>query len=397
VSSNKSTLAHLGQKLEKTERSFARMNTSTILKTVSTLLAVMLLTAVAVGCGEGEAALPAPTATQPPPPPTATPVPPTPTPEDGLAFEYTEYSHPTGAFAIEYPSAWIEDDRSRPDTVFVSWYPEEGYPTLSVFISTLSGIADPQAQIDGLINEWMVQASGFATDPDYRELSRELQGDGSVLLRFYYTREGEPTQAGCFFDTRGNLFSSLCFGAPEERWDELLEDFNYIADSYAITSPATEGLLFEYVEYVHPSGVFSIEYPQDWEIEDLSTAGENIVISFSSAELGAFVIPALVDASVTLDEENMNTFVESFLGAGFSARADYQELGRHAQTGGGVLVTFRYTEGSEAIQAGALFEQRGTLVSALTIGALAEEFANLVNDLDHIGNSYTVDETAWPY
>lgn len=364
------------------------MKRSATLQVLSTLLVVMLAI-MAVACAGGE-----PT---PPPPPTATPIPPTPVPEEGrLVFEYAEYADPSGVFCIEYPADWTADDRSRPDTAFVSWYPEEPYATVSVFLTFVTGVPDPQAQIHALIDEWMVDASAFATDPDYQELSREVQDDGSVLLRFYYTREGEPTEAGCFFEVRDSLFSALCFAVAEERWDELVDDFNYMANSYVITPPVAEGPPSGYAEYMHSSGVFSIEYPEDWQISDTS-AGENIVVTFSPPEGGVFVVPALLDVGITFDEDTMNTFIESFLNAGFAANPDYQGLGRDVQANGGLLVSFSYTQGDETVQAGTFFEQKDTIVSALTIGPVEDQWGGLLDTFDHMVKTYVIDETAWPY
>ena len=114
-------------------------------------------------------------------------------------------------------------------------------------------------------------------------------------------------------------------------------------------------------------------------------------------EGGVFVVPALLDVGMTLDEDNMNTFIESFLGGGFVNNQDYQELSREAQPDGSLLVRFSYTESSGTVEAGTFFEQKGTIVSALTIGGLQESLNTFGDQLDHILMTYTIDETAWPY
>lgn len=356
-----------------------------------------MLTIMAVGCG-GVEPTPAPSADTPVPvPPTTTPIPPTPAPEEGgPLFEYAEYNDPSGAFSIEYPADWTVDDRSRPDTVSIFWYPQEQSATMSVFLTYLTGVADPLGQIDALIDEWMIDASGFATDPDYEELSREVQADDSILLRFYYTREGEPTQAGCFFEMRDSLFSALCFGTAEERWDELVDDFNYVANSYVITPPAAEGPPSGYTEYVHTSGVFSMEHPEDWQMSDTSSE-ENIVITFSPPEGGIFVTAALMDVGMTLDDDTVNTFIDSFLGGGFAQQPGYQEASREVQADGSLLVRFSYTDPSGTVEAGTFFEERGTILSALTVGGFQDSLNAWGDQLDHMLNTYTIDETAWPY
>jgi hypothetical protein len=49
------------------------------------------------------------------------------------------------------------------------------------------------------------------------------------------------------------------------------------------------------------------------------------------------------------------------------------------------------------MNAGTAFQQQGTLVSMLTIGAPAQVFADHTADFDHAGNSYEMDKMAWPY
>jgi hypothetical protein len=368
------------------------MKRSATLRTLLTLLLVLSAILMA-GCGGGE---PAPPPAETPAPPAATAIPPTPIADGGDQLpEFAEYDNPSGVFSIEYPADWTLDDRSRPDTVSVFWYPEEKYASASLFLTQLQGIPDPQAQIHTLIDEWMVDASAFATDPDYEESSREDQGDGSVVLRFYYTRDGEPTQAGCYFEIQDSFFSALCLGSSEDRWDEHSDILDHMVDSY-VFAPPTAGGPASYAEYVHPSGVFSIEYPEDWTVEDLSTEGQSIFLSFS-VDTGAFIFAQLVDVGDTLDGQPLNDYVNGVLGAGFGLAPGYQELSRQVQMNGGLLVLFTYVADGEAMNAGTLFEQRGTLVSALTVGAPAQVFSNHTDDFDHAGNSYKVDETAWPY
>jgi hypothetical protein len=372
------------------------MKTPKTLGTTLTVL-VLLVAILAVACGGGESAPPPSPTEVAPPPPTATTVPATPgSQEVSPPSGYTTHNDPSGAFSIEYPVEWTEDDRSRPDTVSIFWYPEEQYAAASLFVSTLSGIPEPQSRINDLIDEWMVEASGFATDTDYQELSREAQGDGSVLLRFYYTREEEPAQAGCFFGIEGSFFSALCMSAEQDRWDEMAEVLTYMADSYELTAAAAAGQDTGYAEYVHPSGVLSLEYPVGWTVEDLSVEGQSIFVSFSE-ETGAFIFAQLVDATEMLSTQDLNEIVTGMLDAGFGQAPGFQEVSRQAQSDGSVLALYTYLANGELMNAGTLFEQRGSLVSAFTVGAPAQVFSSRTDQFDHAGNSYEVDETAWPY
>ncbi len=369
------------------------MKKSTTLAMVLTMAMVMLAILI-VGCGGGE---PTPAETATLAPSAATTIPPTPIPDQAdLPLEYAEYDDPSGVFCIDYPAEWTLDDRSRSDTISIFWYPEEPYASASLFLTQLTGIADPQAQMHALIDEWMVDASAFATDDAYEELSREDQADGSVLLRFYYTREEEPTQAGCFFEIQDTLFSALCLGSSEDRWDEHAEVLNHMIDSYVLSLRTAAGPAASYTAFIHPSGVFSIEYPESWLVEDLSTEGQDIFISFSG-ETGAFVFAQLIDVGETLSAQGLNDFVNVAIASGFGQAQGFQEVSREVQNNGGVLVLFRYIANGELMDVGVLFEPRGNLVSALTIGAPEQVFSSHATDFDHAGNSFAVDETAWPY
>ncbi len=363
----------------------------------TTLIVLVLLVAIlSVACGGGPAPAPSPTE-ESPPPPAATTVPATPdSQQESTVSEYATYNDPSGAFSIEYPVQWTTDDRSRPDTISIFWYPEDQDVTASLFISTLTGIPDPQSRIDDLIDEWMVDASGFATDPDYQELGRQDQDDGSVLLRFTYTRFGDPAEAGCLFEIRDSFFSALCMSAVQERWAEMAEVLNHMASTYELTAAAATGQGAGYAEYVHPSGVFGLEYPDGWTIEDLSTEGQSIFVSFSE-ETGAFIFAQLLDAAEMLRTQSLDEIVTGMLTSGFGQAPGFQEVSRQPQGDGSVLVLYTYLANDELMNAGTLFQQRGTLVSAFTVGAPAQVFGSHTDQFDHAGNSYMIDETAWPY
>jgi hypothetical protein len=372
------------------------MKRSTMLGVLSALLAVMSALAL-VACGGGEPAPPSSPSANTPVPPEATPVPPTPTSDEGaLPLEFAEYVDSSGVFSIDYPASWTVDDRSRADTISIFWYPEELYASASLFMTQLTGVPDPASQIHSLIDEWMVDASGFATDPDYEELSREDQADGSVLLRFCYTRNDEPAQAGCYFDVQDGLFSALCLSSSEDRWEEHSAVLDHMVGSLAITAPTAGGTAPTYTEYAHPSGVFSIEYPEGWTVEDLSTEGQNIFVSYSG-ESDGFIFVQLVDAGQALTAEGLSDFANGTLGSGFGQAPSFQEVSRQAQADGSLKILFTYLADGELMNAGTLFGQKGTLVSMLTVGAPAQLFQSLTAYFDHAVYSYTLDETAWPY
>ena len=93
----------------------------------------------------------------------------------------------------------------------------------------------------------------------------------------------------------------------------------------------------------------------------------------------------------------MDVFVQSFLGAGFGQNPGYEEQGQEVQTDGSLLVSFSYTQEGETVEAATFFEQKGTVVSALTIAALEGKWEDLVDTFNPMVNSYVIDDTAWPY
>jgi len=372
------------------------MKRLTTLRVLLALLAVMSAVAL-VACGGGEPGPSSSPAADTPVPPAATPIPATSVPDEGeLPFEFTEYVDSSGVFSIDYPTDWTLDDRSRADTISIFWYPQEMYATASLYMTQLTGIPDPASQIDSLIDEWMLEESAFATDPDYEESSRDEQADGSVMLRFSYTREDELTQAGCSFQVLDSLFSALCLGSSDDRWEEHAPVLDYMVDSLEITPLTAAGPEPSYTEYRHPSGVFSIEYPEGWTVEDLSTEGQSIYLSFSG-ETNGFIFVQLVDAGEVLSAEGLNDFANGILGSGFGQAPSFQEVSRQVQPDGSLMVLFTYLADGEQMNAGTLFGQKGTLVSLLTVGSPSELFESLTPGFDNAVYSYTLDETAWPY
>ena len=175
------------------------------------------------------------------------------------------------------------------------------------------------------------------------------------------------------------------------------------AEPTADTKPTTEGLVSQKIEFgelttfSHPKGVFSIDYPKNWKVEDKSNATSAMVL-FTDPTGNGIVITRVTETADKLDdaalEQQMNDFLKQIL-------SDVKNLKIEKavpQKDGSLRVDFTYDAESEGkkllFQGGAFVEQREKLLSFLIDGAPAEQWESIVGDFDKVINTYKLDTTA---
>lgn len=102
-----------------------------------------------------------------------------------------------------------------------------------------------------------------------------------------------------------------------------------------------------FITYRHPSGVFSISVPDDWEQIDLSTARRLEVRLIPPPGFGSRV---LIDGrnEGTRSDEQVRGLIESAVQGYYRQNPAYTELERSEYTGGQMRVTFSFDDGTGA-------------------------------------------------
>jgi hypothetical protein len=149
--------------------------------------------------------------------------------------------------------------------------------------------------------------------------------------------------------------------------------------------------------YTHPSGLFSIDVPENWRREEQKS--ENVVtVTFTDPNYQSAVIVALFQASSPI--ENMETALQQSIQSGFSDKPDLQIGAPERQPDGSVRVTFTYEttlqERTIVMLGNSFMQQDGNIVSINWNLVPQSQFEQLQGTLDAITNSYQVN-TAVPF
>jgi hypothetical protein len=161
-----------------------------------------------------------------------------------------------------------------------------------------------------------------------------------------------------------------------------------------VTRPIEFGPL---VDFTHPYGVFSIQHPENWDVQDTSSDTQATVV-FSDPSGNGMVIASVIDQAVPQGESDLADAMRSYLETLFKGVKNLEIEDAVEQPDGSLRMDFSYEEdvnGQDVLfQGGGFVEQRGSLLSFLIDGAPSEQWKAVVEDLDKIINTYKIDTNA---
>lgn len=151
-------------------------------------------------------------------------------------------------------------------------------------------------------------------------------------------------------------------------------------------------------KYDHPSGVFSIEVPENWSVQDNSKADEIIMIWTDPTRNGGVIVDIFEDTT-TYTADQLTDILKTFLNNSFGTQPDFSIDDPVTQNDGSVLLVWTYTATADNdVQAPLLgnsfIEQRGNKVSILTTLVPDDQFDTLKDKTDEIINTYSIDPEA---
>jgi hypothetical protein len=144
----------------------------------------------------------------------------TPTPGFVDPAGFATYVHPTGVFALSLPPDWVIGDRSDAFELDVAFSPPDAPdPLAQVTVISAQTLAQSRpetgdAAAGGIVNlddladlylERVVEPSGGT----YKEVDRELQGDGSLRIRYLIDSPGGTSQHNDFLQVTGPYFVAM--------------------------------------------------------------------------------------------------------------------------------------------------------------------------------------------
>jgi hypothetical protein len=167
------------------------------------------------------------------------------------------------------------------------------------------------------------------------------------------------------------------------------------------TAAAGEILPVEFSDlqtYSHPSGVFSIEIPKSWTLQDNSKPDEIIHVWTDPTRNGAVIVDIFEDET-SYTTEQLTEILTSFLKTSFGKEPDFTTQDPETQKDESILVVWSYTATADNatpvdLLGNSFIEQRENKVSILTTLVPSEQFDATVEKTNEIINTYSIDPSA---
>jgi len=146
--------------------------------------------------------------------------------------------------------------------------------------------------------------------------------------------------------------------------------------------------------YQHPSGVFQIDIPTNWTLQDNSKPDELILVWTDPSRNGGVIVDIFEDDS-TYTPEQLTDLLTRFLENSFGSQPDFQTNDPTTQADDSILISWSYTAKADndidaPLQGNSFIEQRGNKVSILTTLLPSDQFDDLREDTDAIINTYRI-------
>jgi hypothetical protein len=150
----------------------------------------------------------------------------------------------------------------------------------------------------------------------------------------------------------------------------------------------------EFVGYSHPSGVFTIAIPSDWEVRD-SSSSDRLLVSFEPPMGYASRVAVDIVNEGPLTPDEMRAMADSYLRLRFGDDLRYTEVSRTDLPDGRLQVTFLYSDGHGATGRETVYlQQTGAYFSALRVFLSDKDVLHLTSALTTITDSFTIDPLA---
>jgi predicted small lipoprotein YifL len=150
--------------------------------------------------------------------------------------------------------------------------------------------------------------------------------------------------------------------------------------------------------YSHPSGVFAIDIPENWSLQDNSKPDEIILVWTDPTQNGGVIVDIFEDETV-YSEEELTEILRAFLDNSFGSQPEFSVDEPVTQNDGSILLVWTYLATADnntevPLLGNSFIEQRGNKVSILTTLIPDDQFDDLVDNTDEIINTYVINRDA---
>lgn len=165
----------------------------------------------------------------------------------------------------------------------------------------------------------------------------------------------------------------------------------------AVAAAPGEVLMVEFGSlrtYSHPSGVFEIDIPENWSLQDNSKPDEIILVWTDPTQNGGVIVDIFEDETV-YSEEELTDILRAFLDNSFGSQPDFDVDDPVTQNDGSILLVWTYLATADndtevPLLGNSFIEQRGNKISILTTLIPDDQFDDLVDNTDEIINTYVI-------
>jgi len=339
------------------------------------------------------------------------------------------YEHPTGIFSIDVPENWNENDLSNEGMTRVFFTGPKENAMVAVIVIPTDGSVVQEDLNDLLIKDI---DNTFGDEDNFAAGEPKEQNDGSIGIVFTYNTmvgsiEAEMLGNG-FIQLDGSNVTLLYVIVPSDQFDDLVSNTNEIINSLRVVQGEGEGdggsgdigssapdgatdgdtdsdtdgdtgIFANMQTYQYPTGLFSLEIPAAWTVQENVSSELVTMMWFSEAsnfDDFAMVGVILVNSPVELSQDEITELLEEQISSSaFGSYEGFEMSEPEPQTDGSILLPFGYVESGTPLSGYAYGEQRGDKFSVLMLIASEEQFANhWETGFSQIANSYTIDPSA---
>jgi hypothetical protein len=160
----------------------------------------------------------------------------------------------------------------------------------------------------------------------------------------------------------------------------------------APTSVPTEAAR-TFVSYTHPSGVFTLNLPDDWEVLDESTDRRLFVRMLPPVGYGSRVTVDVTNEG-SLSPQEVSALAESYIRLHYAEQPGYAEINRAELPDGRLQFVFQYTDGRGAAGRETLYiQQVGPYFTALRVFLSNRDAPYLSGALETLVASFALDDS----
>lgn len=269
-----------------------------------------------------------------------------------ITLSASAYTHPTGAFSINFPEGWEVTERLSS----VSADSPEGAASVTVYIENAGTPLDAEA-LTSYSNA--IEANYYASYTNYSQSSIDAQDDGSIGIFKTLESDGVAYEVASYYWQDGNTLFIEDYWVAADQYDALSGGLLEVINSMTWNGPAAANEALYPLQYTFtcPQNLCAFAAPYGWTYGHDETSFEFVINDkFTSPDGRTYIDQTLYDDGKAVSKSAAGAFA-LFLLKEFYAQ-DIVIVSDKVQSDGSELLTWRSSSGG--YEGRSFFETRGT-------------------------------------